>query len=77
MFGHKKVSILNGGLSAWQKANGPTISGPLTSLTPKVGAFKASFDKRQVVAVKDVLDVVETGSKQILDARSSGRLENI
>ena len=41
--------------------------------TPSLSKFKAKLNKKLVVDWKAVLDVVNTGSAQIADARSSGR----
>lgn len=73
VFGHKNVSLLQGGLQAWeQEAQGSVESGPVTPATEK-GNFHAKLNKKMVADVKQVLDVVHSGSKQIVDARSKER----
>ena len=41
--------------------------------TPSPSKFKAKLNKNLVVDWKEVLDVINTGSAQIADARSEGR----
>mmetsp|Transcript_17875 Transcript_17875/g.17948 ORF Transcript_17875/g.17948 Transcript_17875/m.17948 type:complete len:319 (+) Transcript_17875:171-1127(+) len=71
VFGHSRVSILDGGLSAWKREGGEVETGEWEK--PAMGNFAAELDSRFVVDVNDVLKVVEDGSAQILDTRSSGR----
>lgn len=71
LFGHKRVSILHGGLNAWKAVEGPMESGPVKP--PAKGSFNARFNKRMVVSADQVLDIVMTGKSQILDARSTAR----
>jgi thiosulfate/3-mercaptopyruvate sulfurtransferase len=71
LFGHEKVSILQGGLTSWIDANGEIESGPTKPVSK--GEFRAVLNKKMVVSANDVLNVVNTGSSQILDARSSPR----
>jgi len=70
-FQHENISILNGGLEAWKAAGGTIESGPVTE--PPQGSFSATLDSRLVADWESVLRIVNDGSAQILDARSSGR----
>lgn len=70
-FGHKKVSIINGGLKSWKEANGPIESGPVTP--PVKTPYIAKLNRDLVYNSNQVLDVVNTGTCQILDARSKAR----
>lgn len=70
-FGHEQVSVLNGGMQAWKDAEGPIESGPLKEVSKTT--YKASFNQDMVVDWKQVMKYVETGSSQILDARSNAR----
>ncbi len=68
LFGHNKVSILDGGLPAWKLAGGAVETGPPQAVVK--GNFEAALNPKLVVGWQEVLDVVNTGSAQILDARS-------
>eukprot|EP01039_Chlorochromonas_danica_P009491 gene9491-10482_t len=72
VFGHDKVSILNGGLPAWKNEQGPVDQGPITTTTPR-GNFSVHYRPEMVADWRRVLEVVENGSAQILDARSKAR----
>ena len=77
LFGHTKVSLLNGGLQSWLKIGGDTDSGPQTpvrlgkfSIRPAVGA--------NVINLASLRILVEDGvAGQIADARSPGRFTGI
>lgn len=71
IFGHQKVSILQGGLPGWKSINGPVESGALLPVLP--GKFTAKLDPKLVVNADQVLTIVSTGTAQILDARSAAR----
>ena len=47
--------------------------GPLPSIVPSSGNFKAILNKNMVVDSNYVLQVVNSGTAQILDARSRAR----
>ena len=70
-FGHEKVSLIDGGLNSWVKAGGPLETTNEVKSTPH-GEFKATPIPISV-DWGNVLQVVEKGSCQILDARSNGR----
>ena len=70
-FGHHKVSVLNGGFAAWQAAGGEVETG--AAVGPVAAAFRAQYTAKAVADAADVLNVVNTGSAQILDARSKVR----
>eukprot|EP00597_Dinobryon_sp_UTEXLB2267_P003579 CAMPEP_0170079392 /NCGR_PEP_ID=MMETSP0019_2-20121128/15784_1 /TAXON_ID=98059 /ORGANISM="Dinobryon sp., Strain UTEXLB2267" /LENGTH=326 /DNA_ID=CAMNT_0010292825 /DNA_START=54 /DNA_END=1030 /DNA_ORIENTATION=+ len=74
VFGHNRVSVLDGGLPAWIAADGPTESGPYVSAESK-GTFTANLNSNMVVDRNYVLNLVNSGMKgqQLLDARSKGR----
>mmetsp|Transcript_8039 Transcript_8039/g.13371 ORF Transcript_8039/g.13371 Transcript_8039/m.13371 type:complete len:329 (-) Transcript_8039:144-1130(-) len=72
LFGHEKVSILNGGLDAWKAENGPTEVGTITT-QPINSEFKAELNPNYVVTWQQVLSIVESGAAQIVDARSQAR----
>ncbi len=77
LFGHSRVSVLDGGLKSWLSISGATEGGPATPI--KQGGFtvRASFDA-QVVSFGSLRKLVETRAAiQIADARSSGRFAGI
>ena len=73
IFGHTKVSVLNGGLKSWIAIGGSTDSGPETpvahgsfTIRPAVGA--------NVINLTDLKTLVtDNFAGQIADARSAGR----
>jgi thiosulfate/3-mercaptopyruvate sulfurtransferase len=74
VFGHERVSVINGGLSAWQAAGGPVESAEPALLPPSShGDYSPSFNPQMVSDWREVLDVVTAGSAQIVDARSEAR----
>lgn len=72
VFGHKKVSVIDGGLEAWNSVGGPVEEGPPVIALPR-GDFTANLNTNMVVGWEEVLNVVNLGSAQILDARSKAR----
>lgn len=73
IFGHERVSLLNGGFNAWRAIGGPIENGEKQQ-DKRIGAsYTAQLNKRMVVDADHVLNVVETGSSQIVDARSLAR----
>lgn len=74
VFNHHKVSIIDGGIEAWKKAGGDIESGPVASIDTGQGGYEnRGMDKDLVFTSKQVLDVVSSGSAQIIDARSPAR----
>jgi thiosulfate/3-mercaptopyruvate sulfurtransferase len=71
LFGHQKVSLLQGGLTAWIDHHGNIESGP-TKAVPE-GHYVAKKNDKMVATVDDVLHIVNTGECQLLDARSAPR----
>lgn len=68
--GHDKVRILDGGFRAWQQVDYPVTDRP----TPKDKAqFTARPDLALVTTFEQMLEIVETGSVQIIDARGAPR----
>ena len=67
VFGHDKVKVLDGGLSRWQK-----LQFPLTAeqLKPAPKTFNAVFHAELFVDLKQMRQIQQQNSKQILDARS-------
>lgn len=69
-FGHSRAKILDGGMAAWQAA-GHAVENTLF-LCP-VGDFQASLQANSTAATEDVLAALDTGTAQIIDARSPAR----
>lgn len=74
LFGHDKVSILDGGIEAWISSGGPTESGAIEAKEPSKGiVFDSSFNAKYISSWQQVLSIVSDGSAQIVDARSRAR----
>ena len=72
-FGHHRVQVLNGGFRAWQNAGGPIESGPATERPGKRFIIGDPVGNNGVRSLSAMKKHVETGNRQILDARSAGR----
>jgi thiosulfate/3-mercaptopyruvate sulfurtransferase len=72
-FGHTRVAVLNGGFGAWQREGWPIERGPAASRPP--GEFTARLDPDCVVDAARVLEIVQSGDGQLVDARAAGRFE--
>ena len=73
LFGHDRVSVLDGGLRSWVAISGATESGPAASTNQ--GGFTARASAgAQVIPIATLRPLVERGfGDQIADARSPGR----
>ena len=70
VFGHDKVSVLNGGLPKWLQ-DGNTLNSDIIVPTPQL--FKVNYREGLVRHLSDIFDLVETHDEKIIDARTSGR----
>jgi thiosulfate/3-mercaptopyruvate sulfurtransferase len=70
-FGHKKVTVLDGGLSKWER-DGLTLESGIAK-TADSHSFTANLDASKVKTLSDVSTAIKTGSAQIVDARSGAR----
>jgi thiosulfate/3-mercaptopyruvate sulfurtransferase len=70
-FGHKNVSILNGGLNAWRQAGGLVATG--NDQASGTTGYVAKLNKNMIADWTAVLDIVHSGSSQIVDARAAAR----
>lgn len=70
VYGHDKVSILNGGLPKWKEAGLPTESG-VTKV--KKTTFKATYKPEMVKTFEEVERNIKEKTFQLLDARPPGR----
>ena len=69
-FGHARVAILDGGMNKW-RSEGRAIE----SVSQPAGekTYVARFDPTMVRSRAQVLEIIDKGDRQILDARSAGR----
>lgn len=65
--GVPNVSILDGGIAAWQAAGLPTQSGPSPTPTPKM--LEAEADKSSLAELADVARIQQSGGATLIDAR--------
>jgi thiosulfate/3-mercaptopyruvate sulfurtransferase len=70
-FGHKHVSVLNGGLPKWLAEGHPAESGNAPAAQDVV--FTPNFDKTRVKSLNDVAAALKSKSVQVADARSGPR----
>lgn len=71
-YGHRDVRILNGGLKKWRAEGRPVESGEVTA---KPGTFKASYDKKRVRSIEQMIANVASRAEQVIDARAIERFE--
>ena len=74
VYGHDKVSVLDGGLRNWIAEGRPT-----TPDVPTVtaGSFTARYRPELVRGKAEMVENLTTGREQIIDARPSGRFRGI
>ena len=70
VMGAKEVFILDGGFDHW-KAEGRPVSTLPTKVAPCV--FTPDFDSERVATLSDMREIVESGARQVADARPAGR----
>jgi len=68
--GAKNVLLLEGGVDKW-KAEGRPLTAEPTKVAPNL--FEVSFDADKVADLAEMREIVETGERQIADARPAGR----
>ncbi|AOV97047.1 3-mercaptopyruvate sulfurtransferase [Edwardsiella hoshinae] len=73
VFGAPRVSLLAGGLAAWQRLGLPLGQGEMSASEP--GAFCARLDTRRLCSAAQVLQAVRSGQRQIVDARAAARFQ--
>ena len=74
LFGHQKISILNGGLKAWSKINDTE-----NNHVPKNSKsdYKAIINHKLLCNYLDIEAAYKNNNQQIVDARSKGRFKGI
>ncbi|XP_017800781.1 thiosulfate sulfurtransferase isoform X1 [Papio anubis] len=70
VFGHRTVSVLNGGFRNWLKEGHPVTSEPSR---PEPAVFKATLDRSLLKNYEQVLENLESKRFQLVDSRSQGR----
>lgn len=65
-YGHDRVAVLEGGFNAWERAGHPVESGIHTPMSKR---FTAQVHPHLVSDVGDVVDLIRSGARQIVDAR--------
>ncbi len=77
LFGHNRVSVLDGGLRSWLAISGVTESGPILP-THRGGFTVRASVGAQMISITNLRQLVEQGvAGQIADARSPGRFAGI
>ncbi|XP_037619654.1 3-mercaptopyruvate sulfurtransferase-like [Sebastes umbrosus] len=74
VFGHREVSLLNGGLRTWQLEERP-VSDRYVRPTP--AEFRASLNRSWIKTYEDILDNLDTKRFQVVDARPAGRFRGL
>lgn len=72
--GARNVFVLDGGFENW-KRDGRTVTDAVTKIAPS--AFMPKFDAGKVASFSDMRTIVDSGSRQIADARSAGRFKGV
>lgn len=71
VFGHDKVSVLNGGYEEWKRCGGSVETDPVRP--PQPGKFTPSFRPDRVRNLADMEKYVAEGGVQIVDTRPAAR----
>lgn len=69
-FGHQNVSVLDGGLPAWKRADGE-VTETVPEVTPQI--YRATAADDAVILREEVVAALPDSSVAIVDARSPGR----
>jgi thiosulfate/3-mercaptopyruvate sulfurtransferase len=70
VFGHPRVTLLDGGLGKWKAEGRPLEAGPVR---PPPARFTARLDRSAVRSLEDLRVVLANGAEQVVDMRSAGR----
>ncbi len=73
LFGHEKISILDGGLRKWRAEGRPLAAGP--GPTPDRTSFPVRKAADRVVSLAEVRQAVVSGETTILDARTAAKFD--
>ena len=69
VYGHTRVAVLDGGLTAWTAEGRPVESGASPSIEPGTATFSPQFDQSLYATKHDVLEAVRSGNARLVDAR--------
>jgi thiosulfate/3-mercaptopyruvate sulfurtransferase len=73
IFGHERVSVLDGGLPKWKREGRPVTD---TASAPTAGKrFQPRFRSDLVRSKDQLLANLRSGAEQVLDARAAGRFQ--
>ena len=75
VFGHARVSVLDGGLAAWLSEGRPRQTGEPSPVAR--GDFRAALRSGQVRSLEEMEAIVASGSAQVVDARPAGRFRGV
>ncbi|MCY3703659.1 MAG: 3-mercaptopyruvate sulfurtransferase [Rhodospirillales bacterium] len=70
LFGHERVSVLDGGLPAWTAVGGTLVKGPAR---PRPRAFQAKLNPARIRDLAAVRANLQAATELVVDARSAGR----
>ncbi|XP_030065995.1 thiosulfate sulfurtransferase isoform X1 [Microcaecilia unicolor] len=70
VFGHKEVSVLNGGFKNWLREGYPVTK---EVIKPDPAVFHAKLNRSHVKTYEDMLENIESKKFQVVDSRSEGR----
>lgn len=73
VFGHRSVSVLDGGLGAWRREGRPLESGAPVPVVPQV--FHPRYRPELVRSRAELAEALTAGAAQVGDARGSGRFQ--
>jgi thiosulfate/3-mercaptopyruvate sulfurtransferase len=74
LYGHDKVSVLDGGLPKWKREGRPVDGKPVV---PPKKSFTARFRPELVRTKDEVKGNLSSQAAQVLDARSAGRFKGV
>lgn len=72
VFGHERVSLLDGGLAKWKAEGRPLETG---ACVPARGRYTARLNARAVRDLPDMLSNLATGLEQVVDTRPAARFD--
>ncbi|KAL8221967.1 UNVERIFIED_CONTAM: hypothetical protein K2H54_074721 [Gekko kuhli] len=72
VFGHRTVSVLNGGFKNWVKEGYPVTS---EVTRPEPGVFNATLDKSLLATYEEMVTNLTSKRFQVVDSRSEGRFQ--
>jgi len=75
IFGHQKISILNGGFKAWIDIGGQSESGQYKNTN--TNGYIANYNNNFFCNTEEVKTAMQKNNSQIVDARSLGRFKGI